>query len=82
MTTIDVRSALGAWRLALGAWRLALGAWRLALGARRSALGAWRSALGEWRVIDASGRRRLVGMRRGAPRIGMALAWVARRGPR
>ncbi|EEH29216.1 conserved hypothetical protein [Burkholderia pseudomallei Pakistan 9] len=39
-------------------------------------------ALGEWRVIDASGRRRLVGMRRGAPRIGMALARVARRGPR
>ncbi|OMS21957.1 hypothetical protein, partial [Burkholderia pseudomallei] len=69
-------------RSALGARRSALGARRSALGARRSALGAWRSALGEWRVIDASGRRRLVGMRRGAPRIGMALAWVARRGPR
>nr|WP_080002368.1 hypothetical protein [Burkholderia pseudomallei] len=68
--------------MALGARRSALGARRSALGARRSALGAWRSALGEWRVIDASGRRRLVGMRRGAPRIGMALAWVARRGPR
>ncbi|EET05765.1 hypothetical protein BURPS1710A_A2786 [Burkholderia pseudomallei 1710a] len=74
--------ALGARRSALGARRSALGARRSALGARRSALGAWRSALGEWRVIDASGRRRLVGMRRGAPRIGMALAWVARRGPR
>ncbi|OMV17631.1 hypothetical protein AQ789_08820, partial [Burkholderia pseudomallei] len=72
----------GARRSALGARRSALGARRSALGARRSALGAWRSALGEWRVIDASGRRRLVGMRRGAPRIGMALAWVARRGPR
>ncbi|PPF06405.1 N-acetylmuramoyl-L-alanine amidase [Burkholderia pseudomallei] len=38
MTTIDVRSALGAWRF--GAWRLASGAWRLASG-------EWRVASGE-----------------------------------